>query len=135
MRYYIDTNTLVFYIHVALDNNALQIIDDYYNKIYISSIAVAEFIHLIQCNRIKVQIKASDAIDFIQNELGFEIKPTTTSHLNTFANLPTVAEHNDPNDRLIIAQAITERIPILSTDTKFPLYQKYGLQLTKVKHY
>ncbi len=31
-------------------------------------------------------------------------------------------EHRDPFDRMLIAQAITENIPIISADTKFDLY-------------
>ncbi|MDR1779439.1 MAG: hypothetical protein LBR50_01745 [Tannerella sp.] len=34
---------------------------------------------------------------------------------------------NDPSDRLIIAQAITEKIPLISSDKQFPKYRKYGL--------
>ena len=40
-----------------------------------------------------------------------------------------VEGHNDPNDRLIISQAITEKIPLISSDTKFPKYVKFGLDL------
>ena len=36
--------------------------------------------------------------------------------------------HNDPSDRLIIAQAIIEKIPIISSDKKFPEYRKQGLE-------
>jgi len=37
--------------------------------------------------------------------------------------------HNDPSDRLIIAQALTEKIPVISSDAKFPKYRKMGLDL------
>lgn len=136
MRFYIDTNTLVFFIQDTLDNNTKNIINDYENKIYVSATAAAEFIHLIQYGRIKfkLNIPPKNAISFIQDTLGFEIKHTNNSHLNTFANLPLINDHSDPNDRMIIAQAITEKIPIISTDTKFPFYQKYGLQLVKATH-
>lgn len=136
MRYYIDTNTLVFFIQDNLDNNAKDIIYDYENKIYVSATAVIEFIHLIQYGRIKfkLDITPTNAISFIQDTLGFEIKHTNNSHLNTFAKLPLVNDHSDPNDRMIIAQAITEKIPIISTDAKFPMYQKFGLQLVRATH-
>jgi len=35
-----------------------------------------------------------------------------------------VNEHHDPSDRLIIAQAITERMPLIGSDTKFKKYKK-----------
>jgi len=137
MRYYIDTNTLVFYIQNTLDQNATDIINDYNNVIYLSSVSVTEFIHLLQFDRIKLhshRITPTEATDFIENTLGFKIKYTDKSHISTYSQLPVYAEHTDPNDRLIIAQAMTERIPVISTDTKFPLYTKHGLLLVKARH-
>jgi hypothetical protein len=48
-------------------------------------------------------------------------------HLLTFAGLAPVKEHNDPFDRMIIAQAITEKIPLISSDTKMKYYRKQSL--------
>jgi PIN domain nuclease of toxin-antitoxin system len=41
-------------------------------------------------------------------------------HLLKYAemNIP-VKEHNDPNDHVIIAQAISDKIPLISSDNKF----------------
>jgi PIN domain nuclease of toxin-antitoxin system len=46
----------------------------------------------------------------------------------TLASLNRVENHNDPNDRLIIAQAITEKLPLISSDRKFEHYRKQNLQ-------
>ena len=35
----------------------------------------------------------------------------------------------DPSDHIIISHAITERIPLISSDTRFPFYTKQGLDL------
>ena len=37
-------------------------------------------------------------------------------------------DHRDPNDRLIIAQAISDRATLISSDRKFDRYERYGLQ-------
>ena len=65
--------------------------------------------------------------DLIENEFGFHVKYVTKEHLRTLSKLEIVEGHNDPNDRLIIAQATTEKIPLISSDTKFPKYRKFGL--------
>ena len=52
-----------------------------------------------------------------------------TLHLEMLANLPLFPNHNDPNDRLIIAQAIRDRIPLISSDSKFNQYTNQGLEL------
>ena len=42
-----------------------------------------------------------------------------------------VNKHTDPFDRMIIAQAIAEKIPLISSDQKFSKYKKIGLDLIK----
>jgi len=51
----------------------------------------------------------------------FEWLPIATKHLNYVADLPF--HHADPFDRLIIAQAISEGISIVSADAQFDAYQ------------
>ena len=37
--------------------------------------------------------------------------------------------HRDPSDHVIISHAITEHMPLLSSDTRFPFYRNQGLEL------
>ena len=53
----------------------------------------------------------------------FEILPITIAHTATIINLPF--HHKDPFDRLLIAQAIVENIPIISIDGIFDSYPVY----------
>ncbi|MBP3709438.1 MAG: type II toxin-antitoxin system VapC family toxin [Treponema sp.] len=53
-------------------------------------------------------------------ERDIHAKQILPSHLNKFKELPKI--HNDPFDRLIICQSISENIPILTKDSKIPLY-------------
>ena len=131
MRFFIDTNVFIYSLiaKYQLKKNVLQLLEDYENQIYVSSESIKEFIHLIQQNRIKLDIKKIDDIfDYIET-LGYTVKYVKKEHLKTLVNLPVVKTHNDPNDRLIISQSITEKIPLISSDTAFPLYRKYGLEL------
>jgi PIN domain nuclease of toxin-antitoxin system len=57
------------------------------------------------------------------------VKYVAKEHLHTLAKLESVEGHNDPSDRLIISQALTEKMPLISNDTKFPKYRKHGLDL------
>jgi PIN domain nuclease of toxin-antitoxin system len=50
----------------------------------------------------------------------FKILPIQLNHLAVISTLPF--HHNDPFDRLLIAQSITEKIPILSKDIVFDNY-------------
>ena len=70
-----------------------------------------------------------DVFDFIEDTLGFNVKYVSKEHLRTFAKLNLVEGHNDPSDRLIISQSLTEKMLLISSDTKFPKYRKQGLDL------
>jgi len=130
MRYLIDTNVLA---NIAEDkyipNDVRAILVDYENQIYVSSESIKEFIQLVQTGRVvpKSSFRSLDVFDLIENEFGLNVKYVTKEHLRTLSKLETVEGHNDPSDRLIISQAITEKIPLISSDTKFPKYTKFGL--------
>ena len=128
MRYLIDTNVLINIIeHDYIANDVRSILSDYDNQICISSESIREFINLVQIGKIQPPQNRVNLFDFIENELNITIKYVAKEHLQTLAKLPLIDEHRDPSDRLIISQAITEKIPLISSDQKFPKYRKYGL--------
>ena len=130
MRYLIDTNVLANYVTEGyISNDVEAIISNCENQIYVSSECLKEFIHLVQAGKIvlKKELRSLDVFDLVENVLGFNVKFVTKEHLRTLAKLETVEGHSDPSDRLIIAQAITENIPLISSDTKFPKYIQFGL--------
>jgi PIN domain nuclease of toxin-antitoxin system len=111
--------------------DVLYLTTNYENQIYVSSESIKEFIHLVQAGKVvpKKEIRSLDVFDLIENILGFEVKYITKEHLRTFAKLALVEGHNDPSDRLIISQKKKKKIPLISSDTKFPKYRKQGLDL------
>lgn len=50
--------------------------------------------------------------------------PITFKHLEEFSLLPNFANHRDPFDRMLIAQAICENLTIVSSDTRFANYKR-----------
>ena len=56
---------------------------------------------------------------------GFEILPIEPKHTAALMTLPF--HHRDPFDRLLIAQAMVEQVPIVSGDTTFDAYQSTRL--------
>ena len=132
MRYLIDTNVFINIIeNDFISDDVYAVLCDYSNQIYISSESIKEFIILVQARKIS-GIKGKtilDVFDFVENELGYTVEYISKEHLCTFAKLDLVEGHNDPTDRLIIAQALTEKMPLISSDAKFPKYRKQGLDL------
>jgi PIN domain nuclease of toxin-antitoxin system len=61
-------------------------------------------------------------------ELSADVLPIKLEHAAVLARLPL--HHRDPFDRLLIAQAVTERLTIVTRDRKFSLYP--GLNLLEL---
>jgi PIN domain nuclease of toxin-antitoxin system len=135
MRYYLDTNILVFLLFDKkpddnLSKTVLDILADYENIFYTSSVSIRELFHLYKSGDFKTsRYKApADVFNAIDN-IGIIIKPVTRRHLECYSELDAVQGHNDPNDHAIIAQAISDRIPLISSDHKFKFYISQGLEL------
>lgn len=134
MIYYLDTNILVFLITEQKDEicpDVQEIFSDYGGKLLASTVCVHELMHLYQLNKLPFKRKAkapvlAEVLGWL-DEMGIEIVPVTRHHLEKFAVLPLYDDHRDPNDRLIIAQAITDRVALISSDHKFSRYRKDGL--------
>ncbi|GBU22639.1 hypothetical protein R80B4_02550 [Fibrobacteres bacterium R8-0-B4] len=131
-RYLIDTNILIYYAtdRTMLSKAVLDIFKDYGNRIYVPSKCVEELIYLRQSERVGVKRwkSSEDIIGSIVDEMNFEIKYAAEEHLRTLARLPLFKDHKDPTDRIIIAQAITEKTPLVSSDRKFHEYRRWGLK-------
>jgi PIN domain nuclease of toxin-antitoxin system len=129
-RYLLDTNIVLFHLFNLgrLENGVLDIISDYNVRLYVSTVSIQEIIHLYKRNRIETQWeKAEDILPSI--EAAFEILPVRKEHLITYSKLSTPEHHNDPNDHVIISQAITEKMVLISSDHKFEGYVKQKLDL------
>ena len=134
-RFLIDTNIFICLLNDTLDRATDALIRDYSTQVYISSTSVQEFIHLVQTGRIKSKkIEKKSVFELLETECYIQVLYVTKQHLEEFERLPSVPSHNDPNDRLIIAQAISNRLELVSTDTKFVHYCQYGLDLIQAKH-
>lgn len=69
-----------------------------------------------------------DAFPAIVRQSGFDILPITATDAATFHHLPRM-EHKDPFDRLIIWQAISHKLTLISQDSAFAAYRKLGLKV------
>jgi PIN domain nuclease of toxin-antitoxin system len=128
-RYLLDTNIVLFALQHPreLERDVLDVLTDYNNLFYISTISIQEMIHLFKRNKIKTTWKTPNDILPAIKAANFEILPVKTEHLATYANLSTTESHNDPNDHIIISQAITEKITLISSDHQFENYVKQKL--------
>lgn len=134
MKIYLDTNILIFLLtnQDELSANTQRLIGDYANVLQTSSVCVHELIHLCQIGKLdegkrKRNHIRPEEIQALLDESEIRIVPVTQQHLNVYASLPLHEAHRDPNDRLIIAQAIADKTLLISSDNKFFQYTLSGL--------
>ncbi len=138
MRLYLDTNVFapfVFRRRDNLDRDTWELINDDANLLYVSPLCVHEFIFHVQRGRIAVGRDWKRGITLRQrlDELNIELVPITERHLFAEEALPIFdmgdERHRNPVDRLIVAQAISDRATLVSTDLKLHIYKECGLSL------
>ena len=131
MRYLIDTNILIRLVEEpdAISKDNRNILEDTDNQFYVSTVSIQEIFTLMRDGKLNVKYwnKPTDVFNYIENIFLCTLKYVQKEHLLTFANIIPVNKHNDPFDLMIIAQAITEQIPLISSDTKFHHYCKQKL--------
>ena len=131
MRYFIDTNIFLF-LNTDRDeigSDVRALLEDYENTFIISVESIREIVTLLKSGRIVVRgWQSYSGIKASLDAHGIEIRYISESHLKTLYALRPAPHHSDPADLMIIAQAITEDIPLISSDTKFPLYVSQGLK-------
>ena len=133
MRALVDTCVIIDWATdpKALDDGVWDIIDDPENRIFISAETVRELV--VHFNSKKLLAKywktAKEMLDTIENEYGVEVLPITRDIVATYTSLQLneAMEHYDPSDHIIISHALTERLTLISSDTKFPFYRAQGL--------
>ena len=131
MRYYLDTNMLVFILSKEfgeINSKVLNTLKDYSTILYVSSVCVQELIQLYRVGKFRYKPYKSEN-DILNNirSTGIEIVYFNETHLNTYASLRIASGHKDMNDHAIIAQAISDKIPLVSSDGKFKEYVTQGL--------
>ena len=93
---------------------------------YISIASLWEITIKIQIGKLKIDISIEDLFKYAdRNQI--EIVQITTEHLLVLASLPQ--HHNDPFDRLIVSQAISENMTLYSRDKglkKYKIKQEWG---------
>lgn len=135
MRYLIDTNIFIYLATdlESVDKDVLMILNDPENQLFLSTVSAEELV--ISFNNKNLLSKywktAAEMIDAIERDYNIGILPVNKEHVKSYARMRInkAQGHKDPYDHMIIAHALTERIPLISSDTRFPFYRRQGLDL------
>jgi PIN domain nuclease of toxin-antitoxin system len=116
----LDTAVLIFSVESPerISKRATAVLKNPENVRELSSVSLTEI--AIKATLGKLKFTAEIARQALE-DMDVRILPFTAEHAFRLFELP--AHHRDPFDRQIIAQAISENIPVVTSDEKFSLYK------------
>jgi PIN domain nuclease of toxin-antitoxin system len=122
MRVLVDTHTFLWALlkNHRLSATAKQILTSKEHELYFSLVSLWEIAVKMKIRKLNT---VGSSVTYIRDEMaeyGMELLPIRYEHILELERLPL--HHSEPFDRLLIAQAVAESLPILTHDEKFPLY-------------
>ncbi|HEY1524849.1 MAG TPA: type II toxin-antitoxin system VapC family toxin [Candidatus Angelobacter sp.] len=120
----LDTVTFIWAVssHDRISSKALRLMQSTHARLELSAISLSEI--AIKQALGKLDFSADDVRIGVA-DLKLRVLPYAGDHAYQLFNLPQ--HHSDPFDRQIIAQALSEDIPVVTSDEKFKLYK--GIQV------
>jgi len=122
MKFLLDTQAFLWFIlnDSALSQVACDLIIDPLNDILISPASYWEIAIKISIGKYQIPGSFETWMEHQIQFNEFEILPIKVAHVAAIVTLPF--HHKDPFDRLLVAQALTENIPIISVDAVLDNY-------------
>ena len=124
MRFLLDTVTFIWAVGSPerISKKAMRSMQHSEARLEMSAISLSEI--AIKQALGKLNLSLEDARTGVAG-LKLRVLPYTADHAFRLFGLPQ--HHNDPFDRQIIAQALAEGIPVITSDEKFKLYKGIGV--------
>ena len=126
MNVLIDTQILIWYqlYDPKLHANIYDLLTRLENTVYVSQTSLFEIAIKQKIGKLpELDVSISTLVNLIEQD-GFVILPLQTKHIEAYSKIPLFSEHRDPFDRLLLATAFSENIPIISSDENFRYYKQ-----------
>jgi len=131
--YLLDTHSFIW-ATLKTDNlskNSREIIYNKNNEVCVSTVSFWEI--SLKARVKKFSFENINIKDFPKyaREMNFNIIDLREDETITFHELPLKENHKDPFDRMLIWQAITKKLAMISRDKLFEQYKEDGLKLIR----
>ena len=124
MSLLLDTRALLWWLDgTRLSETITERIADPGELVVVSAASIWEASIKAALGKLEVPEALATAIA----EEGFELLPITFNHAERAGALPP--HHRDPFDRMLVAQALVERLTVVTHD---PAFEPYGVDLLRV---
>jgi PIN domain nuclease of toxin-antitoxin system len=122
MRLLLDTHSFLWFLEAnpRLSAKAQSLIHDGANEVYLSVASLWEKAIKISLGKFQLAVPFREFAETQLSTNEISVLGITVGHIVEVAGL--TFHHRDPFDRLLIAQAMIETMPIISADSAFDAY-------------
>lgn len=122
MRLLLDTHAMYWYIEgdPQLSVPARTLIQDASNEVLISPASYWEIAIKVSLRKWQLNRSYEDFMDIGLKQYGFQVLPILPTHTARLIGMQF--HHKDPFDRMLVAQALVEQVPIVSADGQLDAY-------------
>ena len=121
MRFLLDTHILLWFLSAnkQLTNSKRELINNGDHKIFISLVSLWEIAIKLSIKKLNIDYDFSELPNILKRH-EIDILNISFSHTQIVKELPL--HHGDPFDRILIAQAISEELTLITEDQNFKHY-------------
>ena len=129
MNYLIDTHIFLWSLFTPekITHEAALILKDPGNRIFVSTITFWEIALKYSLKKLQLEGAKPDELPEFSNQMNYDILILSAADAASFYHLPSIS-HKDPFDRMLIWQAIREKLVLISNDSKISAYEAFGLK-------
>ncbi|MFC7526977.1 type II toxin-antitoxin system VapC family toxin [Parapedobacter sp. GCM10030251] len=122
MQYLLDTHAFLWFINgdTQLSDKARTVIENPVNDRYVSIASFWEMAIKLNLGKLKLKMSFRELYREIEKN-GFNLLPITITHTEKIVSLDL--HHRDPFDRMLICQALMDKLTIISADSQFQNYK------------
>ena len=127
MKYLLDTCALIdmLFKPERLSTKARAVLEGG-NSLAVSIASFWEIMIKQQIGKLGIKETSAQDLKTACTALDIEVLQTEIKHIDLIRSLPRYKDHGDPFDRLIICQALSEKLPLITSDGKM---SRYGVQV------
>lgn len=123
MKVLIDTHVFIWWTSDSqnLSPRVYSLITDLNTKVILSLVSIWEMQIKLSLGKLELKMPLPELVDDEIKRNQIELLPIDLAHIYALGDMPN--HHRDPFDRLLIAQAKSEELVIVSIDEKFDGYE------------
>src|SRR5690606_14796673 len=130
MSYLLDSHTFLWALleQKKLSPKVLDLLQDATHPVFVSSVSFWEISLKFRLGKLDLAGVSPEELPESARESGFDLLPPTPSEAAGY-HLLEAEWHRDPFDRMLIRQAITHDLTLLSKDKTISQYRSLGLKV------